>query len=103
MTNITVGIANLNSIVIGCDAIYAVTLPYSITDYDFEANLKTKDVIIEPFTVVVDLITEGKVWFSLTPSITTSLNPGHYFWNFIQTDDEGVKNEILRGLIDVIK
>ena len=98
MDNIKIATKDLNDIIIGDDVAYIVTLPYSITDYDFEVALTHSNGTPTYFTIDINE-TDKKVTFSLTDTQTTPLVAGVYDYSFTQIDNTGLRNRLFEGKV----
>lgn len=51
------------------------------------------------FTVQISSPSDGIILISLTSEQTTSLKPGRYVYDVVVTDDYGIKNRVIEGMV----
>jgi hypothetical protein len=102
LTNVKPSVVNLNPIVIGADAIYVITFPYSLTGYSFEAAIETEvgNNNLADFTIDVDEV-NNRVTMSLTDTQTSELTAGLREWYLLQTDAEDLISKTHTGKVRV--
>ena len=75
---------------------------FDLTDYTVEAQMRkwAGSSSSISFTTNVEIpSTAGKILLRLTSAQTTSIKPGRYVYDVVITDEFGVKNRVIEGMV----
>jgi hypothetical protein len=78
--------------------------PFNLTNYTVESQMRKwsgSSVAVSFNSTIVSPETLGKVIIGLASSETQDLKPGRYVYDILITDELGIKNRVIEGMVIV--